>query len=84
MVSQLDIYTAFICCSSTMSQCTPRLLSTEQNDGGHVGCVENLSAAHPTALGPEEPVPSKGTKYPQRSWVGSQHPSAQWNLRGSR
>jgi hypothetical protein len=65
MVSQPDFYTAFICWS-----CTPWLLSTEQNDGGRVGCVEKLNVAHPTDLGPEEPVLSKGTNSPQWSSPG--------------
>ncbi len=42
------------------------LLSTEQNDGGRVGRVENLSPTHPSDLGPEEPVPSNGMNSPHR------------------
>ncbi len=53
MVSQRDFYTAFICRSSTVSQSTPltSIYCTEQNNGGRVGRVENLSVTHPSDLG---------------------------------
>jgi hypothetical protein len=72
MVSKLDFYTVFIYCSSTVSQSTP-LTSIYRakwwRPRGARRLVENLSAAHSTDLGPEEPVPSKGTNSPYIKWM---------------